>query len=173
MTAQNHRHPEAGIWQPEPGPELDTVMCSWLLEPGLLTARLRTQCGSKFRLQLVNESHSDEAELAIYRQVALCCSDEPCIYAECRIPMNTANAHFWLRDLGNEPLGERLLEKENVSRSAFEYAWLLPDVLPEWIRAFAKPDSHQLWARRSEFFISDHSLEVTEYFLPGVIGCAD
>jgi chorismate--pyruvate lyase len=172
MTAQNKTRPDAGIWESEPGlagPPLDDVMCSWLLEPGLLTTRLRTQCGNKFRLQLVNESHSDDDPQALYRQVALCCGDEPCIYAESRIPLETANAHFWLRDLGNEPLGERLQEKTDVSRSAFDYAYLLPDVLPEWIRRYADEDKHELWARRSEFFIGEHSLQVTEYFLPGLL----
>lgn len=174
MTAWKKSPPDAGSWQPEPGltgRRLDDLMCGWLLEPGLLTARLRTQCGSSFRLQLVNESHSEDRDRALYRQVALCCGDEPCIYAESRIPLETANAHFWLRDLGNEPLGERLQETDNVSRSAFEYAWLSPDILPEWIQHYADEARHDLWARRSEFFIDEHSIEVTEYFLPGVIDC--
>jgi len=179
MTAQKQNRSDAGIWQTEPGlsgPPIDDLMCGWLLEPGLLTARLRTQCGEKFRLQLVNENHSDDLanneEKMLYRQVALCCGNEPCIYAESRIPLTTANAHFWLRDLGNEPLGERLQEKENVSRSAFAYAYLLPDILPEWIRNYIDEDKHELWARRSEYFIGEHSLEVTEYFLPGVLACS-
>jgi len=177
MTAQKQPKTGVGVWQAEPGlagtPPTE-AMRSWLLESGLLTVRLKGQCGDAFRLQLVNEANSPESSgiaSDMYRQVALCCGDEPCIYAESRIPLETANAHFWLRDLGQEPLGERLQSKEDVTRSPFAYTILTTDVLPAWIRDFLDDDEQDIHARRSRFFVGEHELEVTEYFLPGVIDC--
>ena len=173
MTAQQQQQFAIGMWESEPGvsgTEPGEDLRSWLLEDGLLTARLREQCGDRFRLQLVNETHSRAHNTDLYRQVALCCDDEPCIYAESRIPLATANAHFWLRDLGNEPLGERLQKRGDVKRGRFVFALVLPDRLPEWIQEFA---TGELWARRSDFYIGDEELTVTEFFLPGVVNCCN
>jgi chorismate-pyruvate lyase len=179
MTAQKQPKTGVGVWQAEPvlaGTPPTKAMRSWLLESGLLTVRLKEQCGDAFRLQLVNETNSpDSSGVAadIYRQVALCCGDEPCIYAESRIPLETANAHFWLRDLGQEPLGERLQSKDNVTRSPFAYTILTTDVLPGWIRDFLADNEQDIHTRRSRFFVGEHELEVTEYFLPGVVNCGN
>ena len=152
-------------------PSPDEAVLSWPTEPGLLTARLRRLCGAAFRLQLVNETHQRAHATDLYRQVALCCGDVPCIFAESRIPLATANAHFWLRDLGKEPLGEKLQKRGDVTRGGFVYASLDPARLPEWIRPYA--ESEPLYARRSSFYIGDEELSVTEMFLPGIVNCSN
>jgi chorismate--pyruvate lyase len=174
MTAQQQQEFNTGMWQPEPaqaGISPNTTMLSWLEEPGLLTARLRAQCGKQFRLQLVNETHKRAHASDLYRQVALCCDDDPCIFAESRIPLATANAHFWLRDLGNEPLGERLQKHGDVKRGRFMFAIVQPERLPEWIQNSVADTNENLWARRSDFYIGDEELTVTEIFLPAVLHC--
>ena len=174
MTAQQQHEFHTGMWQPEPaqaGRNPDATMLSWLEEPGLLTTRLRAQCGGDFRLQLVNETHERAHASDLYRQVALCCGTEPCIFAESRIPLATANAHFWLRDLGNEPLGERLQKRSDVKRGRFVFAVAQPERLPEWIQHSITCANEDLWARRSVFSIGDEELTVTEVFLPGVLRC--
>ena len=177
MTAQNQPQSDVDVWQTAPE-RMDAppgaILRSWLIEPGLLTRRLQQQCGSAFRLQLVNETHSPASNAHssdLYRQVALCCGDEPCIYAESRIPLATANAHFWLRDLGNAPLGERLQNNADVTRGTFVYSRQAADILPQWIRATLGADVADIYARRSCFYLGEHEIEVTEYFLPGVVHC--
>ena len=147
------------------------VLLSWLTDPGLLTARLRQQCGADFRLEVIEAiSHqppvSQHEEL---RRIVLWCGDQPCVYAETRLPEPTTAAHPWLKELGNEPLGETLQTRSDVSRSGFEYAFFAPAHLPFTLSGQNDCD---LWARRSRFFVGDTSLLVTEIFLPGVIECA-
>ena len=74
MTAQKQPKLGVGVWQSEPGlagtPPSET-MRSWLLESGLLTARLKEQCGDAFPLQLVNEAHSlEDDEIATIRLIS-------------------------------------------------------------------------------------------------------
>jgi chorismate--pyruvate lyase len=164
------------MWHPEPvqaGITPDPTLLTWLREPGLLTARLRAQCGDNFRLQVVNETQQRAHASDLYRQVALCCGEEPCIFAESRIPLATANAHFWLRDLGNEPLGERLQKRGDVKRGRFVFAIVEPARLPGWIQDAVAGSDQPLWARRSDFYIGDEELTVTEIFLPAVLDCGN
>jgi chorismate--pyruvate lyase len=175
MTAQQQQELTIGMWHTDinqAGISPDTALRSWLNEPGLLTARLRSQCGDRFRLQLVNETHERAHATDLYRQVALCCGDKPCIYAESRIPLATANAHFWLRDLGNEPLGERLQNHGDVKRGQFMFRIIQPDRRPEWIQTSLAGNTADLWARRSDFYIGDEELTVTEIFLPSILNCS-
>ena len=176
MTAQQKESFAIGTWQSEPGltgRKPSDEMCSWLLEPGLLTQRLRAQCGDTFNLQLVNEAQHRAHATDLYRQVALCCGETPCIFAESRIPLATANAHFWLRDLGQEPLGERLQKNADSRRGRFVYGLIEADRLPGSIREHLQNPAEPLWARRYDFYIGDEELTVTEIFLPAVLTCGN
>jgi chorismate-pyruvate lyase len=171
MPAQKQQQIIAESWQPGPefpGRKPAAELCSWLLEPGLLTARLRTQCAAHFHLEVINDIHSSADTTALHRQVVLWCGEAACICAETIIPVATAIAHPWLRKLGDEPLGERLQSQQNVTRSGFEYALMNPDSLPDDISI---DSTAALWARRSDFFIGSDALTVTEIFLPAVVHC--
>jgi chorismate-pyruvate lyase len=171
MTAQKQQQIIAAEWQPSPdfsGSKPAAELSSWLLEPGLLTARLRTQCTENFHMEVINDIHSRADTTALHRQVVLWCGEAACICAETIIPVATAIAHPWLRKLGDEPLGERLQSQENVTRSGFKYALINPDSLPDNISI---DSTAELWARRSDFFIGSDALTVTEIFLPAVVHC--
>ena len=162
-----HWHSEPGVRGAVPAPE----MRDWLTDPGLLTARLRRQCGASFRLEVLeNNSHqplaSQHNEL---RRIVLWCGNHACIYAETLLPEVTTAENPWLKELGNEPLGESLQTRSNVSRGPFEYALLTRTQMPIDLPGQNDPDR---WARRSEFFIGHTSLLVTEIFLPGILDCA-
>lgn len=147
----------------------------WLRERGLLTQRLRASCKEHFRLEVLADTGlqapADDVHL---REVLMCCGDRPCIYARTLIPAATAKAHPWLRSLGNEPLGERLQDRDGVKRSDFRFAALgagTPEarqLLPEDL---ANSTTDILWARSSTFSIGAHEISVTEIFLPGILGC--
>jgi chorismate--pyruvate lyase len=173
MTAQNQQLFNAEIWETEPeveGRQPNDVVGSWLTEAGLLTARMRAECDHEFRLEVVNDMNPAASQSELHRQVILWCGDQPCIYAQTSIPLATADAHPWLRELGDEPLGERLQSQPDVSRSLFVYTVVDSNQLPAKLVA---ADDAALWARRSDFYIGEDLLTVTEIFLPGVIHCGN
>jgi len=149
------------------GPEApDEFTQGWLSEAGLLTQRLRKNCGERFKMRLLH-SQTGRATAGLRREVLLCCGNNACIYAITEIPATTLAAHDWLSKLGDEPLGEALRSRDNVSRSAFEYALIDAARLPADINP-----AHPVWARRSEFRIGGDALTVTEVFLPGLAHCS-
>ena len=161
-------------WFSEPGAHgavPPPVLLSWLTDPGLLTARLRQQCGTNFRLEVLEAiaHQSPASQHDELRRIVLWCGDEPCVYAETLLPDDTTAAHPWLKELGNEPLGETLQTRSDLSRSTFEYAFLTPAQMPATLPG---QNDTSLWARRSSFYIGDTSLLVTEIFLPGIVECS-
>jgi chorismate-pyruvate lyase len=173
MTAQNQQQFSAETWETEPefeGQQPNDIVLSWLNEAGLLTARMRAECAHDFRLEVVHDMHPDSSQGELHRQVILWCGDEPSVFAETSIPLTTANAHPWLRELGDEPLGERLQSQPDVSRSLFVYRIFDSKQLPAHL---AISSDEELWARRSDFYIGEDLLTVTEIFLPGVIHCGN
>lgn len=139
---------------------------SWLTEPGLLTARLRSLCAEKFRLEVLNQSRPDPTEAA-HRQIVLWCGEEPCIYAETVIPAATSAKFPWLAELGDEPLGERLSSQPEVQRSPFRYSLLPSNFVPVAIET----SEDCFWSRSSDFHLASLSLTVTEAFLPAIGRC--
>ena len=96
---------------------MGVALRSWLTEPGLLTARLRTSCADGFSLEVLEHSEPVE-DTPAKRRIFLRCGRRDCVYAETLIPAATIAAHPWLAVLGDEPLGERLAMEPGVTRSA-------------------------------------------------------
>ena len=157
------------VWYPSPeqtGAVPDPVLLSWLTESGLLTARLRSLCSSNFNLHVLSQSPCRTNAVQL-RQIVLYCDQSPCIYAETTIPLTTIANFPWLASLGDEPLGERLSNQPDVRRSEFRFAHTAPHDLPISVSTKVK----FLWARQSDFLITDQALTVTEVFLPGIASC--
>jgi chorismate--pyruvate lyase len=170
MSVQYTQLKHAVNWLTEPAETdaaLTPVLHGWLTDPGLLTARLRKLCGDRFQLQVLEETITQQGDMQ--RRIVLSCGDQACIYAETQLPASTIDANPWLRDLGNDPLGETLQNRAEVRRDSFEYALLTPEQLPSQIPV--QVDT-ALWARRYAFNIGTTALTVTEFFLAGVIDCA-
>lgn len=169
MAASRLQLSDSENWraQPQSGADApDPELTAWLRWDGLLTRRLRERCGAAFNMQVLrNDACATTA--ALHREVLLCCNDRPCIYAITAVPAATLAAHDWLADLGDEPLGETLQGRADVSRSAFSYTLLQPQALPAQAAA-----TEPVWARRSEFRIGDTGLTVTEVFLAALRDCA-
>lgn len=148
------------------GEQPDEITLSWLTEDGLLTRRLRNQCGLQFAMRVL---HDEPCTLnaGLHREVLLCCGPQACIYAITDVPPGTLAAHRWLAELGDEPLGESLQARSDVSRTDFNYALLDPGYLPVTLAA-----NDPVWARRSEFMIGTDALSVTEIFLHGLAACS-
>jgi len=173
ISADNNVH-----WNSELAGDAGSLQ-PWLLESGLLTARVQRHCSNSFRLQVLTtddagagwlKQHADWAPCAgDRREIVMWCDDIPGLYAETVIPAATAAAQPWLRTLGTQPLGERLQLMQDVSRGNFEFAripcnHLVPD-------SWCANGVSELWARRSSFrFASGDELWVIEVFLKAIHG---
>ena len=168
QTPQGNAGLANAVWHADPdacgcpGPAVQ----SWLNEKGLLTARLRSCCGPRFNMRVLRDQPCTNSA-RLHREVLLCCDESACIFAVTDVPAATLSAHNWLGQLGDEPLGETLQSRADVSRSDFEYALLAADSVP----GNDSPGA-TVWARRSSFFIGKDALTVTEVFLGGLDRCA-
>lgn len=155
---------------------------TWLTDHGSLTRRLQLACPA-FRVQRLRQTHArplrDEwrtlglrnGQHALIREVLLLCGDTPLVFAHTAMPL-TGLSGPWapLAHLGNRPLGAALFANPRVQRHPLETRRL--DARHPLYRAavrhlVAPPAS--LWARRSRFTLHDHSILVTEVFLPAVL----
>jgi chorismate--pyruvate lyase len=159
---------------------VDARLRPWLIGKGLITSRLKTACGERFVLRLVEQwtgllsntcksvlQLSDSAGL--FREVELCCAEQVWVFAQTIIPDSTLCVHPWLAELGDSSLGETLAELSGVERSAYEYAWLpADDALAARALREADLTPSGLWARRSRVRLRGAPLLLQEVFLPAM-----
>jgi chorismate--pyruvate lyase len=159
-------------------PPADPAVCDWLLEPGLLTGRLRACCAGQTGLAIVAETEAplalaDAALLgasgnsAFVREIELTCDGRPWVFAQTLVPQATLARHGWLAGLGRAALGERLAAVPGLERGPLEFARLVPGqrLYHRALRERRDPPA-ALWARRSWFAIGGDRLLVQEVFLP-------
>jgi chorismate-pyruvate lyase len=144
--------------------EGDPRLRSWLLEPGLLTARLQRECGAAYRLNVVAETRDDAG---FTRTIELLVFDVPWIYAETRVPAATLRVHPWLTQLGTKPLGEWLAERGDITRAELEYCRVYDDD-PLVGRALArsKLPAQPLWVRQTRLAVGAAPFLLHEVFYP-------
>lgn len=159
---------------------------SWLVEPGLLTARIRALCGDRMQFHMLGPLR--EAELpdelrerldvrdpgCLLREVEFRCGPARIVYAQTVLPDSTLEAFPWLRELGDSPIGESLRRAgEPFGREPLECACLSADSgLARAARAggaAAAIDSDGLWARRAVYRLDDRPILVQEVFLPSLL----
>lgn len=155
--------------------------------PGSLTAELTRLGEGEFALELIAQqtlaaqarasllAHEDGAHWlpGLCREVMMYAGGRPVVAARTLVPEETARAQGWLGELGGRSLGHALFEREDVTRSPFEFApchargdlvqrvrSLQPAVFEDGIGATV------LWARRSHFRVGGLPLMVMELFLP-------
>lgn len=154
----------------------------WLLNRGSLTARIRRACPA-FNVQHVAQGLAqpfpDERErlglrpreLALVREVFLCCGDVPVVFAHSVVARRDLNGPWrWLSRLGARPLGEALFTDPLTRRMPLEFSRLRPGhALFRHAVARLAVQPPELWTRRSLFRQQGRSLLVTEVFLPDVL----
>jgi chorismate--pyruvate lyase len=155
----------------------------YLAEAGSLTERLRARA-SGLKVQIVSQGHatlSDEdssllgakpEEAGYIRQVYLCgATEEPWVYARSVV---AGPSERWLKELGEQPLGDRVFADPEARRSPIVVAKLEPrHVLHK--EAVLRLSSAQraraavaLWARRSRLTVGDAHILIYECFLPAL-----
>lgn len=157
---------------------VDAHLRPWLIGNGLLTQRLKTVCGDRFAMQLVDQwtgllsaAHRSALRVddnaGLFRDVELRSGDKVWVFGETVVPDSTLSAHSWLAELGDAALGETLLGLSGVERGSYEYAWL-PNSDAAASRALrdAQIKPAGLWARRSRIALRGAALLTQELFLP-------
>lgn len=153
--------------------------------PESLTRLLRKLWGGDFRLRVLLQRAMPLATLAsdalddvdargLVREVVMYCGRAPRVFAQTLIPSATLEAHPWLRELGDRPLGDVLFGRSDVRRSEFKFLALGPGE-PLFERASAQVPvaaaAKSVWARRSYFEILGAPLLVNEVFFSGDEAC--
>jgi chorismate lyase len=183
MTRGSARPIESIQWQPAERLgqlSMDAHLRPWLIGNGLLTERLKTACGERFSLRLVDQwtgllsaSHRSvlrtEDSAGLFRDVEMCCGSNVWVFGQTIVPDSTLNLHPWLAELGDAALGETLNLLSGVERSSYEYAWLPTE---EAVTARALRDAEikpaGLWARRARISLRGTPLLTQELFLPSM-----
>ena len=165
--------------QPDALPD-DPVLREWLEDRGSLTRRLREAGQQNFSLSVLGETmeiasdedkrllNSREKHLRV-RRVRLGCDAIELVFACTLMPRSTLLRHPWLKELGDQPLGEALADRDSVERTDFEYAWIESGhaLVSQALQA-TDTTSAGLWARRSRFMVDGSPILVDEVFLPGL-----
>jgi chorismate--pyruvate lyase len=163
---------------------MPSELAPWLTDTGSLTRRLKLHNQHGFSVKVLGNHWikplTDESlllqlpttQMAYQREVNLLDGDYANVYARTVIPLATYQAmKHRFNSLGNKPLGELLFTDPTVTRGPIQIASLKPG---QWLYEMAlleeelRPD--ELWARRSQFFISGKPLLVNEIFLPTFLG---
>jgi chorismate--pyruvate lyase len=171
-------------WAPlaEHGDRVPTSLVPWLAEPGLLTARVRRECGADTRLRLLRLEPVPLApgialrlgvdDPACYvREIEFTCERARWIFAQSVFPQSTVQRHPWLRELGENGLGESLSVVDDVRREPLEYLELRDD---HPLARAAEPmlgAGETVWARRAVYRLSGWPILVQEVFLPALARC--
>jgi chorismate--pyruvate lyase len=160
-------------------------LLSWLSEPGLLTARVRTACGERMRFRMLGPLRdaglSPELQgrlrvadqRCLLRDIEFCCDEERIVYAQTILPESTLHRYPWLRELGDSPIGETLRRAEEpLEREPLEYA-ALPAGCELALAALgtltAGHGQGALWARRAVYRLGGVPILVQEVFLPALL----
>ncbi|HEX7964325.1 MAG TPA: chorismate lyase [Gammaproteobacteria bacterium] len=172
---------DAQTWKPvaeRPAARCPAALWSFIAEAGSLTERLRAKAGAAFRVQLINQGHfalSEEdmllldakpEEAGFVRQVYLW-GRAPLVYAR---SLAVGGAERWLKDLGEQPLGERVFAEADAKRGPIQVAELdVHDHLyKEAVAGLDRLPETPLWARRSLITVGGAGILIYECFLPGL-----
>ena len=158
--------------------QVDANVRPWLIGQGLLSTRIKSYCGERFRLRLVGQwsgllTGSQKSGLrahdnaGLFRDVEMNRDDQVWVFAQTVMPDSTLCLHPWLAELGDTPLDETLDGLSGVERSSYEYAWLPADH-PLAAAALGEADIKPagLWARRARVALRGAPLLMQEVFLP-------
>lgn len=161
--------------------EIEPIIADWLLDPGSLTARLKSHCRN-FQVRVLGQrieacSQEDACEIitsgsqVLVREVILYCDDSPQVFARSLLPITSLTGEEKaLADLGEQPLGQFIFSRPNLVRTAIEVGQFDKN---STVAGLAKTLNSQpkdnLWGRRSLFHLEKKPLVVAEVFLPNAL----
>lgn len=129
---------------------------SWLQSSGSLTKLIKSECGDKFWVEVLNQNRGkptlQERELlsmrpgeqAIIREVYLWCGTQKVVFARTIIPLSQLSGRLLsIARIGNKPLGEALFAQRDMKRRVVKL-------------------DKRLVSRSSLFYLGEKKLLVTE-----------
>jgi len=151
---------------------------SWLYDEDSLTKKLENLY-AKFHVQVNHQLIIDAStenlsgcfpheKKILLREVFLYCDDVPVVFAQTEIPLSTLDKQqTQLANIGNQSLGKILFQNTNMKRGPIEVAAFTENKpLNNLCQSLEQQCPNTLWARRSQFFLEDKPLLVSELFLP-------
>jgi chorismate--pyruvate lyase len=174
-AAQQSAHP----WKPVadwPAAARPVALWPLIAEMGSLTERLKAKAGRAFHVRLLNQGHYslNEEDMALLdakpeeagfvRQVYLC-GRGPLVYAR---SLAVGAAERWLKELGEQPLGERVFAEADARRGPIQAARLdaHDHLYKEAVAGLDRHPAGPLWARRSLITVGGAGILIYECFLP-------
>lgn len=154
----------------------------WLYKPFILSKAIKG-LGVRFGVNILSQEITfPEEQERVYlcleakqrcmiRQVFLTGNDVPLVYGRVTIPVQTLEHQFpSFEELKQQPIGETLLfNRSDMRRSPFEYACLhRSDPLFCFEPNELVTQTEWLWGRRSQFYLANDPLMITEIFLPAI-----
>jgi chorismate--pyruvate lyase len=166
----------------ECGERVPPPLVPWLAEPGLLTSRVRAQCGAAARLRLLRldpvpldpaiaQRLAVDDEMCLLREIEFTCGARRWVFAQSVFPRSTVSRHPWLRDLGDRGLGESLSVIDDVRREPLEYCELRDSHPLARSALSGEPATATVWARRAVYRLGGPPILVQEVFLPALGRC--
>jgi chorismate--pyruvate lyase len=151
---------------------------SYLTETGSLTERLKRHAGAAFRVQVLSQGHATLAEeeaalldakpeeAGFVRQVYLC-GPAPLLYAR---SVAAGEGERWLKELGDQPLGEKVFAETDARRGPIGVAEIGPQhaLYREAVASLPERPHGPLWARRSLIRVGGAAILIYECFLPAL-----
>ena len=157
---------------------LNVQLSDWLLDPNSLTARLKSHC-NEFSVKVLGQqiescSEQDACEIilagsqVLVREVILCCDGIPQVFARSLLPLTSLTGEEQaLANLGEQPLGQVIFSKPNLSRTAIEVGQFdQQSSVAQLVNELGLEMTDSLWGRRSLFYLDAKPLVVAEVFLP-------
>lgn len=168
-------------WYKPSSIDIAPIVSDWLLDPGSLTARLKSNCHT-FQVKVLGQkiescSEQDACEIikqgseVLVREVILYCDDSPQVFARSLLPISSLTGEEQaLANLGNQPLGQFIFSRPNLTRTAIEVGQFDDkSTVMELARTLESKQVKRLWGRRSLFHLDGKPLVVAEVFLPDAL----
>lgn len=165
-------------WLAQTPAHISPRLNDWLYDPASLTARLKSQY-QRVEVVVLGEHiipcPADEAcdevqtnEEVLAREVVLFCDDKPEVFARSLLPLRSLTGEQQaLTQLGNKPLGQVIFNNPSLQRKLIQVAEFTVDSgVAKLAEQIGLPLQHNLWGRRSLFFLEGKPLVVAEVFLP-------
>lgn len=157
----------------------------WLLDPDSLTARLKSLC-VEFQVKVLGQnvepcSEDDACEIikkgsqVLVREVVLYCDGVPQVFARSLLPLTSLTGEEQaLANLGEQPLGQVIFSKPNLTRTAIEVGKFdASSSVAHLARQLGQENILPMWGRRSLFHVDSKPLVVAEVFLPNALAYSD